>query len=220
MARAVDLPKTTALRLLTALEELGMVERVEGRYLLGHGLAALTRNVSPASELRAVAKPYLAELAAEFGENASVAIDDGDELLYIETASAPGAVQVSDWTGRRVPFHTDAAGLVIASSWSDDRLTAYASSELVTKTDRTISTRDALITRAEAVRAGGGAWTFGEFAEDVNGVAAPVVSGRTTIGAVNVYGPAYRWPGDNDPAVVAARVEDVCARISARFTVE
>jgi DNA-binding IclR family transcriptional regulator len=217
VAKATDLPKTTTLRLLSSLEDLGMVERIEGRYLLGHGITALTRNTSPASALRAVARPYLSELSERYGENVSVGIDDGSELLYIDTAHAPGAVQVGDWTGRRVAFHTDAAGLVVMSAWTPERLSRYASTTPVTDTSLVATSLADLERRAEAIRADGFVCTLGEFSADVNGISAPVMSNSVLIGAVNVYGPAYRWPGDASVEEIVTDVTDVCARISGRF---
>jgi len=217
VARAADLPKTTTLRILSSLEDLGMVERIEGRYLLGHAITALTRNASSASSLRAVARPYLAELSEKYGENVSVGISDGDDLLYIDTSHAPGAVQVGDWTGRSVPFHADAAGLVMMSTWTEDHLANYTEAPLFPSTANTSTSHDDLATRTSKIRIDGFAWTFGEFSEDVNGVAAPVVSNGDTIGAVNIYGPAYRWPGDIDIVEIASDLTDVCFRISKRF---
>ena len=217
VARSVELPKTTVLRLLSSLEELGMVERISGRYLLGKGISTLTRRVSPAGLLRAVARPHLMELSESFGENAAVAIADGSELLYIDTADAPGAVQVSDWTGKRVPFHTDAAGLILMTEWSQSELEAYTQEPLAAPTQHTMTSFEELRDRTSKIRTDGYAWTFGEFSEDVNGIAAPVVSEGTVIGAVNVYGPAYRWPDPREKSDVVSYVTEVCSRISARF---
>lgn len=217
IANNVDLPKTTVLRILTSLEDLAMVERTDGQYALGPGIAALTRHASPSAALGSVARPYLAELSETYGENASVGIEEGGALLYIDTALAPGAVQVSDWTGRRVPLHADAAGLVLLSGWSERRLADYAAAPLVAPTRNTVTSAPALAARAAAIRESGHAWTYGEFSDDVNGVAAPVADEAGIIGAINVYGPAYRWPGGRDRDTVVADLLDVCARISARF---
>ena len=204
MARATDLPKSTVLRLLASLEDLGVVERIEGRYVLGNGLRELTRHTSPASSLRSVARPYLTELSEKYGENASLAIRDGDELLYIDTALAEteSGVQVSDWTGHQVPFHADAAGLVIMSSWSDDDIVQYAATGLDAPTERTITGRDELLERAALIRSEGVAWTYGEFSEDVDGVEEGLVDPGTFSRAVPfVKGGEHRRraaPGSQD----------------------
>ena len=43
-------------------------------------------------------------------------------------------------------------------------------------------------------------WVYGEYDDDINSVAAPVrdASGAV-VAAVHVHGPAYRFPGDDDP---------------------
>jgi predicted transcriptional regulator len=80
-SRAVGLPKSTTSRILTALEDLGMVDRVGGRYSIGSGLATLTHVATPVASLRDVSRPYLADLAERLGENASLAVADGEEVL-------------------------------------------------------------------------------------------------------------------------------------------
>ncbi len=157
------------------------------------------------------------ELSETYGENASVGIGDGDELLYVDTAMAPGAVQVSDWTGRHVPFHADAAGLMLMAGWTADEFTKYTNGNLATPTKRTVIGTTELLARTAEAKEAGFVWTYGEFSKDVNGIAAPVESDGQIIGAVNIYGPAYRWPGDRDLDAIAADLMEICHRISARF---
>ena len=62
-------------------------------------------------------------------------------------------------------------------------------------------------------------WTLQEFAEDVNGVGAVIKGpGGALVGAINVYGPTYRFPGDRPRDEIAKAVTDACQRITARLT--
>ena len=47
----------------------------------------------------------------------------------------------------------------------------------------------------------GSEWVYGEFAEDINSVAAPVFGGDgPAVAALHVHGPSYRFPATRDPA--------------------
>ena len=86
VSRAADLPKSTTSRILAALENLGMVDRAGGQYSIGSGLATLTHTATPVGALRELSRPYLADLADRLGENASLAVADGDA-----SGTRPGA---------------------------------------------------------------------------------------------------------------------------------
>lgn len=77
------LHKTTALRLLGALERDGFVARdgSPGTYRLGPALIALGAQARQSVDLRATAHPVLEALAAKCGETATLETLDGDEVV-------------------------------------------------------------------------------------------------------------------------------------------
>jgi len=214
-ARAAGLPKSTTSRILAALEDLGMVDRVGDRYSIGAGLATLTHVATPVASLREVARPYLADLAERLGENASLAVADGDEVLYVDSVSNSGAITVQSWTGERVPFHGSAAGLALLSGWSAEGLDRYAAGGLPSLTSATVTSPTALRARMTQARADGFVWTRAEFSDEVNGVAAPIPGPNgPAIGALSVYGPVFRFPGDNRPNDIGRIVVDAAEQLS------
>jgi len=216
IADAVALPKSTTSRILAALVSLGMVEKVGGRYAIGTGVISLGRGATPVGSLPEIVRPHLSELANELGENASLAIEDGDTVLYVDTVVSPGAVQVRDWTGERVPIHAAAAGIVLLTAWSEERVQALADAGLAALTESTVTSAAGLRRKISSTRQSGIAWTMSEFSDEVNGVAAPILGpdGRA-IAAVTVYGPTYRFPGDNDPSRIEAALAATCSRAAA-----
>ncbi len=218
IARVTGLPKSTVHRLLAALENQAAVQSIGGRWALGPGLATLTHQASPVSALRELARPHLLELADDIGENASLAIPDGDSALYIDTATVEGAVNVQDWTGERIPYHAAAAGLALMSTWADEEISDYASGDLAVLTEKTVTNAGDLCERAARTRAERVVWTPQEFSEDVNGVGAAIIGpdGRA-IGAINVYGPVFRFPADRSRESIEAILIDACARIGSRL---
>jgi DNA-binding IclR family transcriptional regulator len=213
-SRAAGLPKSTTSRILTALEDLGMVDRVGGRYSIGSGLATLTHVATPVASLRDVSRPYLADLAERLGENASLAVADGKEVLYVDSVSNSGAITVQSWTGERVPFHGSAAGLALMTGWNVDRLGRYAATGLASLTPATVTSVTALRRRMKQVRTDGFAWTRAEFSDEVNGVAAPIPGPKSrAIGALSVYGPVFRFPGRDRPDSIGRIVVDAAERL-------
>ena len=212
-------PKSTTSRILASLESLGMVERIGDQYGIGAALATLTHGASPIGSLREVARPQLVELADALGENASLVVDDGDEVLYIDTAMpSDQPVQVQDWTGVRVPFHAAAGGISLMSTWDEARLAARCAAGLEAYTDETVTTLAGLHRKLDGLRREGVVWTIREFADEVTGIGAPILGpDGKAVGAINVYGPAYRFPGEQVPTEIAAAVIDACARIATRF---
>ena len=75
--------------------------------------------------------------------------------------------------------------------------------------------------KLEELSTAGVVWTRQEFADDVNGVGAPIL-GPTgeAVGAIDIYGPTYRFPGDVSESTVAATVTDACDRIATRLAID
>lgn len=217
VARRSDLPKTTAFRLLSALEAQAAVQQLGGRWALGPGLTSLTHGAAPVGALPELARPDLVELADAVGENASLAIADEDAALYIDTVTVDSSVIVEDWTGQRLPFHASAAGLALISTWTTDELERYAAGGLEPYTASTVTTLDELRRKVDDIETTGVVWTLQEFSDDINGVGAPIVGPEgVAIGAINLYGPDYRFPGSQPPEKITTALLDACARIGAR----
>ncbi len=220
VARHARLPKSTVARLLGTLEDVGAIERLEagGDYRIGSGLRALAGDGHAGLRLVDLARPYLRELVAELDEDAGLAIPDGDTVLFVDQVQGSHPVQVPDWTGDRFPLHTTAAGFVLLAEWPPAAVDRYLGGDLARFTPRTLVDGAAIRTRLAAVRAQGYAWTEGEWAADINGVGAVVrgADGRA-VGAINLYGPGYRFPGHSDPGEIGRVVAEAAQRIGAQL---
>jgi DNA-binding IclR family transcriptional regulator len=194
--------------MLETLQGIGAVERVDGpRWRVGQGVAAIASGVGPERSLAAVARPQLAELVHQLGEDAGLAVPDGYEVRYVDQVESDNPVQVRDWTGTRAPMHAAPSGLVLLAWWPDDAVTGYLQRELERLTPRTLVEPARLRRRLVRVRRDGYAWGLEEFAEGINSVAAPIRDGRgQPIAAVHCHGPAYRFPHPGAGDEVAERV--------------
>lgn len=216
IAERTGLPKSTASRLVSTMVGIGVIERVpEAGYVFGRELRAIVHPGVGPSDLVGVSATYLRDLVRDVGEDAGLAIPDGDHMLYIDQVQKTGPVQVRDWTGERFENHTTAAGYVFLASWEDEDIDAYLSRPLARTGPANETDPTALRNRIDAVRRDGYAWTFEVWLEGVNGAAAPIMScSGAVVASINLYGPAYRFPGDADPVAIGRRLVETATKIS------
>jgi DNA-binding IclR family transcriptional regulator len=215
LADRLELPKSTVVRLLSSLERLGAVERVDGRrWHVGPGLTALT-TTAPERTLAALARPELSALVASVGEDAGLALPDGCVVLYVDQVECDHPVQVRDWTGTRAPLHTVPSGLVLLADWPASAVDAYVERGLAALTPKTVVDPEELRARLEDVRESGYAWGLEEFAEGINSVAAPLRDAQgQAVAAIHVHGPAYRFPARGDKDRVAGELVTAARAVS------
>jgi hypothetical protein len=84
LQRESGLPRTTVHRLLTQLEEVGAVERSEGRWRLGPTLLELGAGVPAEPRLRSVARRPLMNLANATGALVALSAEVGGQLLVVD----------------------------------------------------------------------------------------------------------------------------------------
>lgn len=209
LAEQVELPKSTVSRLLSTLEELGVVEQITagGNYRIGPGLIEIATAVMPGRSLVAGARPHLVELARRTGEAAGLSVPDGRMAHYVDQADSDNQVQVRDWTGERIVMHAVSSGLVFLA-WAEPAFVdAYLKGPLQAFTSRTITDPASLRRRLAEIREAGFAWVFEEFSDGANSVAAPIRNQRgDVIAAIHSHGPAHRFPGTRSADEVGALV--------------
>jgi DNA-binding IclR family transcriptional regulator len=219
VADRVDLPKSTAARMLASLAREGAVEQVPGetRYRLGPRIEALATGLPTTRNLVAVARPHLGELAASLGEAAGLSIPDGDEVHYVDQLDSPtpNPVGIRDWTGSRVPMHAVSSGLVFLAHRPAAALDRYLAEPLPRLTERTVTDPAAIRDRLRAAALAGYAWVHDEFAMGISSVAAGIADPNGEIvAAVHVHGPSYRFPPAGRDAALGLAVATSAAKIS------
>ena len=218
LVRRVGLNKTTAYRLLTALEAEGLVERAgdEG-YRVGPELVALAGRALGARELREAARAELEALARATRETAHLELRVGRETLILDEALGGHRVGTTPSVGTRWPAHAASTGKVLLAALADQDLLALLAFPLPALTPRTITGRAALQRELARVRAHGYATGIEELEPGFMAVAVPV-RGRDgrVVAALGVDGPRARLrPGDLTD--IAKTLPAYAARISGRL---
>ncbi|MBA2253802.1 MAG: IclR family transcriptional regulator [Chloroflexi bacterium] len=223
MAGRVDLPKSTAARLLASLAREGAVEQIPGdtRYRLGARIVSLAAGIVPTRSLVALARPVLVELASAVGEAAGLSVLDGFVVHYIDQVDTAHQVLVRDWTGSRLPIHAVSSGQVFLAHMAPSAVDRFLVDPLERFTPRTLVDPSALWERLRQIQLDGYVWGRDEFADGINAVAAPIpdAAGNVTA-AVHVHGPAYRFPAAGAETGIAHEVLGAAARISGRLRQE
>ncbi len=219
LATQLDLPKSTVARLLSSLEALGAVERVDGRrWAVGAGVEALVGPAPLERSLAALARPELVRLVESLGEDAGVGVPDGHEIHYVVQVECDHPVQIRDWTGTRAPLHAVPSGLVLLADWPEEAVAAYSAEGLAALTPQTVVDPEQLRARLEDVGRSGYAWGLEEYADGINSVAAPVRDARgNAVAALHVHGPAYRFPVRGSEGRTMAEVVSAAEAVSRRW---
>lgn len=222
LATAVHLNKTTTYRLLTALEQAGMVARKpeNERYVLGPQIMTLGGRALRANDLRSVAKPELEQLAAHTGDTATLELLSGQEMLIIDEVIGEHLTSSVQSLGTRWPLYATSTGKALLAYLPTARAAALLPIPLTPITPHTITDWDQLQQALTAVRQRGYAINNEELEIGLIVVGAPLFNhdGRA-VAAISLGAPAIRLTDARLPAV-GEMVRTAAARISARLGFE
>jgi IclR family transcriptional regulator, acetate operon repressor len=191
LARRLEVHKSTVFRLLSTLQEHGLVEQnpTTEKYRLGYGLVRLAGAVVAELDLARASRSVLEELAVRTGETVNLAILQGDQVVNIDQIAAPNLVVNVNWVGKQTPLH----GKVLLADLSDEERRRLLSRALPRLTPRTITDPRILEKQLRRVLTDGYAFTLEELELGLNAVAAPVYAADGRVqAAVSVAGPSYR----------------------------
>jgi len=207
VAAELEVHKSTAFRLLAALEDRGLVEQNHdrGKYQLGFGILRLASAIPVHLDLVRQARPVLGELARELGETVDLAVIREHYAVNVDEARGPAAISAQNWMGQLTPLYATSSGKVLLAHLDAERrrrvLDATGQPRL---TDRTITSRTALEKQLERVQLEGFATTVEEYEVGLNAVAVPVQDHTgVVVAAVSASGPAYRLVPDRMQELVA-----------------
>ena len=213
LALATGLHPSTAHRILNAMVNAGIVERIDqGSYRLGIRLLELGNLVKARISVREHALPFMRELHAAIGEAVNLSVRHDDEIVYVERTSAGRALmRVVNNVGARAPLHITAIGKLFLLEDGPDKLRAYAErTGLPQYTRNTLLTVAALEKDLERIRRQGYAIDAEEAEVGVRCIGAGV---RDDTGAL-VSGLSVSAPAERMKQDWAGLVKETAERIS------
>jgi DNA-binding IclR family transcriptional regulator len=191
LAEASGIPKSTASRLITALERRGLVEQdgQRGRLRPGPAILRVAERGMLERNIVELAGPNLDALSDASGETINLAVPARVGVEHVAQIDSRHFLGVGQWLGREVDFHSSANGKVFLAF---DRA-QHDRTPLIAHTAHTITDLDRLDDELEEVRAEGCATAVDELEVGLAAMAAPVrgVHGDV-IAALSISGPTIR----------------------------
>ncbi|MDB4614080.1 helix-turn-helix domain-containing protein [bacterium] len=126
ICQSTGLSRAVVRRCLYTLCEAGYVRRVNSRFQLEPAILSLAQPYYTAkNSLPVVAQPFLEEVNAATNENCSLAVLDGDHIVFLARAVAERIMTVPLTVGSRLPAGYTSLGRVLLSSLPADELDRF-----------------------------------------------------------------------------------------------
>jgi DNA-binding IclR family transcriptional regulator len=219
LARELGIHKSTAFRLLTTLEQRGLVEQhVETqKYRLGFALVRLAGAVRAGLDLTRSARPVCEWLSEHTGETVNIAVLEGGEVVNIDQVNLSSSVVSVDWLGRRSSLHVTSTGKVFLAFLPERLRDDIIRAGLARLTPYTVTDARVLHEQLAVIRRRGWSVTEQELELGLNAVAAPIQGADgSVLATVCVSGPMFRLTTER-LADVGALTADAGQRISRRL---
>ncbi|GAB3387576.1 IclR family transcriptional regulator [Amycolatopsis echigonensis] len=185
LAREIGVHKSTASRMMSALERFRLVEQTgnRGRYRLGFGIVRLAGATATQLDIARESRPVCVRLAAELRGTVSLSVREADGV----TAVVQEPETERNWIGLRAPLHATASGKVLLASFGFEELGEMLERPRERFTPHTITAPGVLLADLNRTRDRGWAATSGELEPDLNSVAVAVRGpGGRIVGALSV----------------------------------
>ena len=194
VARATDLTRATARRVLFTLCELGYASSDGKRFALTPKVLDIGYAYLSSLDLAGIAQAEMEALVEQTHESCSAAVLDGGEIVYVARVPTKRIMAISLGLGSRLPAHAASMGRVLLADLPTVELDAYfTTATLGPLTANTITDEAALRTELDQVRRQGWALVDQELEEGVRSVAAPLRDARgRAVAALNVSSHAGR----------------------------
>jgi IclR family pca regulon transcriptional regulator len=188
VARRAGITRATSRRLLHTFEALGYMHS-DGR-LFGLTPKVLDLGYAYLSSLQLpdIAQPFMETLSERVGESVSMAVLEGDEVVYVARVATKHIMSISLGLGSRLPAATTSMGRVLLADLTTGQVDGLLEGRTIERrTERTIIDPDALRRVLEDVRRQGYALVDQELEDALRSVAVPLRdrNGRV-VAALNV----------------------------------
>lgn len=207
VAAEIGVHKSTAFRLLAALEERNLVEQNfdRGKYQLAFGILRLASAIPARLDMARQAQPVIDDLAARLDETINLAVVQEHYAVNVQQARSSAAVASHNWVGQLTPLHATSSGKILLAYMSDERrLEIIATAGLPALTEHTITNRKQLLAQLDEIREAGFSSTYEELEVGLNAAAVPVRDHTgAVVGALSASGPAFRFDRERIAATAA-----------------
>jgi IclR family pca regulon transcriptional regulator len=175
ISHRTGIPRAAARRCLYTLEKLGYVESDAHNFSLRPKILSVGHAYLSSTPLAVSAQPVLDRVRDAVNQSCSLAILDGDDILYLARSATARIMSVTLNVGSRLPAYCTAMGRVLLAHVPERELNAYlARVELRAFVDRTVTSREKLRQLLDVAREAGYALVDQELEVGLRSIAVPV----------------------------------------------
>ena len=217
LAKRTGIPRATAFRLLSTLEQSGFLAKEHGAYQLGIKCFVLGNIVAGGLDLRETAHPHLVALRDATRETTQIAILDHWQVVYLERMLSPLPVGfMRSRAGAILPAYCTGLGKMLLAFMPEDDVAAWAATQRFPAiTPHTITSGKRLLKELRVIRERGYGLDDEEREKGVCCIAAPVLNHTgEVVASISVAGPKQRMPKELVGSTVATAVLAAASAIS------
>lgn len=216
VATRTDMDRAKARRFLLTLHALGFVKRIGRQFELTPRVLQLGYAYQASNQYRAVIQQYLEDITAELGESSSLAVLDGDDVVYVvRSAARHRLMAITLSVGTRLPAAYTSMGRVLLAQLSKEELTAFLERVRLERfTDSSVTDKDALRNAIDQTREQGYSIVDQELDSGLRSVAVPVFAGSgELLGAINISTNAARVDMETLMKVYLPRLQEAAEAV-------
>lgn len=215
IANQLDIPRTTALRIVQTLQSRNFLACNEDRaFTLGTALVHLGVMALDSLDIRGFARPVLKRLSADTGESSHIAMLNGDKSLLVEVCDSPHPIRIASRPGTLVDLHCSSTGKVFLAFCVPEPATLCKTLLLTGHTENTSTTVEEVLADIEQTRKQGYAMDEEEYMPGARCIAAPIMNAfGKTIAAIGITASTSTFTKTKIPAM-STRLREAAAEIS------
>ncbi|QUS41354.1 IclR family transcriptional regulator [Tardiphaga alba] len=145
VAKAADLPRATARRILFTLEHRGYVTSDGKLFALTPQVLALAGSYMTSNQIVTILQPVLDQISSDAQEISSLAVLQGNDVIFVARASPARVFSAGIDLGYRLPAYCSSVGRAMLGKYSNEDLTqALDAMTLTAMTPFTVTDRESL----------------------------------------------------------------------------
>ncbi len=200
----LHIPKTSAHRMLSSLEEIQLLDKDEdGYYTLGLLFLQFGQLVTERLDIRKLALPVMKMLRDDVEEAVNLIVKYGNEAMYIEKQDTTQPVRLYTEIGRKSPLYAGDSRIILAYLSNKEIETYLNETDLQSIGQGTITDKQKLRNIIEETRKNGYTISRSELENYTSAVAAPIYDyqGKVVAG-ISVAGLEVRFSEERLPYLI------------------
>lgn len=217
IAERTGLPKATVSRLTHTLTVLGYLNHSKrfNQYSLGAAVLSLGYSMLGNMDILKAARPLMQELADYAEASVSLAARDGLHMVYLENCVArANMITLRIDLGARTRIANTAMGRALLCGLpEEERVELIELIREVTPAEEWSAVKDGIDQGAMDYREKGVCFSLGDWRENVNSIAIPLVQSDRSVLAINCGGPSWQLSAERLTSDIGPRLVDIGRRL-------